>query len=79
MLFRSGVLSRFLYTRYVTPSRKGVFKIEYHVDGEQLKDNFSQLADERPLQLHENRVASGYLPLTPISPHTQYHAFILVE
>ena len=79
MRMNMGVVSHTIYQRYVKSDSKGTFSIDYCMDNVELQARYHQLSLDKPLQIVNGRVVSGYLPLTPISSHTQYHAFILIE
>ena len=79
MRMNMGIVSHTIYKRYVSSDSKGIFSIDYCTDNAALQARYHQLSQDKPLQITNERVTSGYLPLTPISPHTQYHAFILIE
>ena len=79
MRMNMGVVSHIISQHFVSPGSKGVFKIDYCTNHNEQQMHFYQLAIAKPLQLMGGKVTSGYLPLTPFTPHTQYHAFILIE
>lgn len=73
-----GVVSRLLYDRYVCPGNaESVFRIIRHsLPGEALEWH-EQMLQQSPLQLRQGKILSGYLPLTPVTKHTGYCAYIL--
>ena len=73
-----GVMTRFLYDRYVHPDSTGHFVIVYHPsEGEALKEH-ERMSATYPLEIREGRVYSGYLPLVPVHRRSCYWAWILV-
>ena len=74
-----GVVSHMLYKRSVAPTSKGIFKIGYHPAKTGIAAYYKAMTFLHPIQIEDGKVVRGYLPLTPIHPDTQYHAFILIE
>lgn len=73
-----GILARRLFDNYVCPTSEGSYQIEYYATPELTQTETRKLRQEHPLIIEDNRVKSGYLPLTPILNSTQYHCFIVV-
>ncbi len=71
-----GVVSRLLYDRYVHPVSTGEFHITYHAAPGEALAQHEQAARASALQVEEGRVRKGYLPLTPVSKHTHYRAWL---
>lgn len=73
-----GIMTRFLYDRYVHPDSTGRFVIDYHPsEGEALNEH-ERMSATYPLEIREGRVYSGYLPLVPVHRRSCYRAWILV-
>lgn len=73
-----GVVARLLYDRYVMPGASGAFRVTYAAQpGEALADH-ERMSAQFPLQLHEGRIRSGYLPLVPVTPRSLYRAWAIV-
>lgn len=74
-----GVVSRLLYDRFVASGGSGTFRVAYYpAAGEALREH-EAMQTAYPLQTENGRVASGYLPLVPVSKSTRYRAWMLVE
>ncbi len=74
-----GILSRRLFDNYVCPNSEGSYQIEYYATPQLAKDEIHKLQQEFPLIIENNRVRSGYFPLTPLLETTQYHAFMKIK
>ena len=73
-----GIMTRFLYDRYVHPDSTGRFVIDYHPsEGEALNEH-ERMSATYPLEIREGRVYSGYLPLVPVHRRSCYRAWIWV-
>lgn len=74
-----GVLSRILYDRYVHSLSEGEYVVEHYVhEGEALSFHREMVA-KYPLKWEDGKVASGYLPLTPVREDTRFQAYVRVE
>lgn len=74
-----GVLSRILYDRYVHPLSEGEYVVEHYLrEGEALSFH-REMVEKYPLEWKEGKVASGYLPLTPVREDTRFQAYLRVE
>lgn len=71
-----GMTSRIIYDRYIHPGSKGMFRIDYYSSTEKLKQQTAELSNKNPLQLENGRIIKGYLPLVPVNPQSQYHAWV---
>ena len=69
-----GVVARLLYDRFVVPGREGLFQVAYYAgEGEALHEH-ERMKVDRPLELTDGRVSSGYLPLIPVHKKSRYVA-----
>lgn len=74
-----GVMTRFLYDRYVHADSTGRFGIDYNPsEGEALKEHERMLATY-PLEIRERKVYSGYLSLVSVHKRSCYRAWILIS
>ena len=74
-----GVVAHMLYDRYVAPSSCGRFSITYHpAPHEALKDH-ERMRSEYPLEIENDKIVSGYLPLVPVHRWTSYGALVKIE
>lgn len=72
-----GVVSHILYERYVSPKSHGRFMVEYFPSSEVLNEVHKEKLTASPLVFDEDgRILSGYHPLTPVGPQTQYLAYM---
>lgn len=73
-----GVMTRLLYDHYVYTDSTGRFEIDYDPsEGESLKEH-ERMSAAYPLEIKEEKVYSGYLPLVPVHKKSCYRAWILV-
>lgn len=73
-----GVVSHVLYERLVAPGTEGVFLISHFCKAGECLDFCKEQRSRYPLVMVEDRIASGYFALTPVSVDTRYHAYLLV-
>ncbi len=79
MRMNMGVVAHSIYQRHVADGGRGVFRINYHsTEGEVLSEHLV-MQQQYPLTLSGRRILSGYVSLVPVTPHSHYHAFILIE
>lgn len=74
-----GAVSRLFYDRFVACGRVGRFFVSnFRCEGEALAlhERYKSVA---PLCVHEGRVLSGYLNLSPVTAGSGYLAYVLVE
>lgn len=71
-----GLVARKITDRFVAPGAKGRYRVDYcpHA-GELYNDHITRQA-QRPIRLTHGKITSGYLALTPVSPHSRYRASI---
>lgn len=74
-----GVVARLFYDRYVAKGAKGFFSVSYHADSSALLAEHCRLQSAHPLCVADGRIRSGYLSLAPVTQHTCYRAYVLVE
>nr|WP_320058036.1 hypothetical protein [uncultured Bacteroides sp.] len=74
-----GLVARMFYDRYVQSEAIGIFRIEYSATAGEALRKHQERTRQYPLQVTGWRIASGYLPLTPVTGKTHYSAWVLVE
>lgn len=74
-----GIVAHELYRHRLASGSRGVFRLAFLPDSQALRDFSSELATLYPAVYLEERLVSGYLPLTPIGEDTRHHAYILCE
>lgn len=73
-----GVVSRLFHERFVQPGAEGKFVIDYFKKPEGALSFHREMEREYPLVVENEKVASGYLPLTPVTAETRYMAYVVV-
>lgn len=74
-----GMVARIIADRYLLTEGKGIYRVEYNKDTNQLIELHNELQQQYPLQTVDHKIASGYLSLTPIDVESHYMAYIIVE
>lgn len=74
-----GMVARIIADRYLSASSSGIYRVDYQPDSAALQQLHNTLRASHPLCIHNQRVVEGYLPLTPITPHSHYVAYIVVK
>lgn len=62
---------------YLVHGRKGIFSI-YYRPGKTFANFQQEMQEKYPLRLHENKIDSGFLALTPVFQDTLFGAYLLV-
>ena len=78
MRMNMGVVARLFYDRFVAPGSKGCFAVEYVPDNETLRARHEQDMHDYPLTVEQGRLASGYLPLVPVTGKSCYRAYVRI-
>lgn len=74
-----GAVARLFYDSYVRPGAKGTFRVDYFPTPGQLAAEHLRLSAAHPLQMSGGRIVGGYLSLTPVTPISQYAAWVLLD
>ena len=74
--FTMGLVAFHLSERLVHPSVNGNFIISHNKNA---YASHLEMQKEFPLKLKEEKIQSGYFPLCPVSPDTNYQAYILIR
>ena len=72
--YTMGLVALQLSQRFIHPSSSGQFIVNYDKDA---WHNHTRMLTTYPLQLREGKIHHGYFPLCPVSPETNYRAYIL--
>lgn len=73
-----GIVTYSIYRQYISHNSTGRFTITCHpAPGEALQVH-EQMKVDFPLQIKDNKVVAGYMPLTPVSRRSMYSAWIYV-
>lgn len=74
-----GLVSRFLYDRYVDGERQGNYVMEYFSQRGEAFRFHELMKRDYPLEIEKDRIKSGYLSLTPVFEDTSYQIFMKVK
>jgi hypothetical protein len=74
-----GMASRIIHDRFVLRGKRGLLKVCYYASNAQLQEEHRRMTAEYPLETEGGKIAAGYLPLVPITPRSQYVAWVLVD
>lgn len=74
-----GMTARCLYDRHIRPGANGVFKVSCYSSLSYLLTDHFKLTNEHPLRVIDGKVISGYMPLTPVTRHSQNLAYVLID
>ena len=78
MRMNMGVVARLFYDRFVALGSKGCFAVEYVPDNETLRARHEQDMHDYPSTVEQGRLASGYLPLVPVTGKSCYRAYVRI-
>ncbi len=78
MRMNMGVVSHTFYERYVQPDVEGMFTVDYFKRSGDALSFRREMEREHPLTVKDNKIASGYLPLTPVTEDTRYAAYVVI-
>ena len=73
-----GIVARLFCDRFVHPSSRGIFRVEAFATPVALQQAHDEALWRWPSVLRGGRLCSGYLPLTPVTPHGCYRAYVRV-
>jgi hypothetical protein len=74
-----GMTCRLFYDRYVSHVSHGVFQIDYYADSGLLYDDHLKRKLEKPLEIKNGKIRSGYISLSPVNPDTHYRARVEIS
>lgn len=78
MRYTMGYLSLQL-GELLAASSSGKYELIYKRDSKELFEQHQQMQKQYPLKIEKGKIQKGYLSLCPVTPTTNYKAFILVE
>lgn len=76
MRMNMGVVSCLFCEHYLASDSTGRFMIEYYPTNKELLEKHQHDTEAYPLVVKEGRLVSGYLPLVPVTPQSNYRAFV---
>ena len=71
-----GLVARKITDRFVAPDAEGRYRVDYCPQAGKLYNDHITRQAQRPIRLTHGKITSGYLALTPVSPHSRYRASI---
>jgi hypothetical protein len=74
-----GLVALQLSSRLIAACSRGQIMIAFNKEKGKTCTNHLQMQESHPLHISASKIRSGYLPLCPVTPSTQYHAYIMVE
>jgi hypothetical protein len=74
-----GVLSHYIYKMYMAEGARGVFRVDYRSRAGAALAVHQQLAADYPAVVENDRLVSGYMPLTPVTKNTLYTAYVIAQ
>lgn len=73
-----GVLSHYIYKMCMSPTSRGVFRLDFHSKAGEALEVHQRMMAEHPASIVDGKLVSGYLPLTPVTKETMYLAYLTV-
>ena len=74
-----GVVARLLFDHFIHPEACGQYIIEYSKETKFLQQRQQHLCDSNPLCESDNRILSGFLPLSTIEDDSHFFAYALLN
>lgn len=74
-----GVLSHYIYKMYMSPTSRGVFRLDFHSKASEALEVHQRMMAEHPASIVDGKLVSGYLPLTPVTKETMYRAYTIIK
>jgi hypothetical protein len=79
MRMNMGMVARLLHNQYMEADGKGRFALDYFKQQGDALLFHQEMERENRLVVENEKVSSGYLPLTPVTANTHYTAYIVVD
>ena len=76
MRMNMGVLSVIFSQRHLAEGSRGLYAIEYFPTHDELKKRSEELERSNPLRISNGRLVSGFQPLIPQTPQSNYLAYV---
>ncbi|MFV0469593.1 MAG: hypothetical protein ACK5MK_11785 [Dysgonomonas sp.] len=74
-----GYLSIHVHEHYMQNRSEGFFRVEFNSKDKFILGRDLELKDKYPLEINNNQIIKGYLPLCPVSEKSKYHAYVIVN
>ncbi|MCE5205624.1 MAG: hypothetical protein LLF80_05905 [Porphyromonadaceae bacterium] len=78
MRMNMGVVARIFHDRYMNHSAEGKFVVDFFKKPGSAKLFHEKMQREWPLEVVQEKIISGYLPLTPVTSDTCYMAYVQI-
>jgi hypothetical protein len=79
MRYTMGMVAIRLVEKYIHPDATGIFNLTYGADPEIVTAAHRRNQQDYPLTCKDGKLRSGYLSLCPVTKHTHYIAYILIQ
>lgn len=74
-----GMVARIFYDRFVHPDSSGKFVVDFFKKNGKALEHQKENQRNYPFVVENDKIKSGYLNLTPVSPETNYVAYVVIE
>lgn len=74
-----GIIAHEVRRKLLAPSTEGIFHVIAFPSEEAAQQFLRKHTEQRTATYHEGKIVAGYHALTPILPHTRYHAYIMCK
>ncbi len=79
MRYTMGMVIIRLFERYLHSMAFGIFKIIYESNPNYMYEFHLQMKQAYPLKFKNGKLREGYIALCPVTKHTHYNAYIIVQ
>jgi hypothetical protein len=79
MRYTMGMAAIRLFEKYIHPDAEGVFNLIYGAEPGMIANTHRKNQKDYPLTCKDGKLRSGYLSLCPVTKHTHYIAYILIQ
>ena len=74
--YNMGIVALHLYSKYMQLGRSGSFNISFDSRKGEALERWKRLQQEERVEIQDGRLATGCIPLTPITEETQFTAWL---
>lgn len=74
-----GYVARIFYDRFVNPESSGFFRMDHFPEKQSLIDDHMDRKNKFPISVHNGRINTGYLSLTPVHPTSKYRIQVEIQ
>ncbi|MBK5195270.1 MAG: hypothetical protein JJE08_04445 [Proteiniphilum sp.] len=79
MRMNMGMVARLFHNQYMEVDGQGRFRVDYFKQPGNALLFHQKMERENPLVVVNEKVSSGYLPLTPVTANTRYTAYVVID